>query len=269
TPRFPAPDRPDPEARLLAAVAERDGPLARRLGERFVHRRGVVALESLLQRKLEPIQGAEACNWLAALVGVEPQVRPAAEDGAQAPLVAVAAAEPRAKDVIDEAPVADPWAPVASGLEGMGGFSAALSSAATLDSAGAESGAALIASWLEDLEQEQAELGQLAEAWKPAAEQLADAEPEVADPRPGEPKLAALQASDLMVFAGGGSAASSPAHAAPLPAQQVDRDPLLRRLQLVATPNGQAPGTVGPAPVPASLARLRSWLHDDQLPEAS
>ncbi|MBE9152712.1 hypothetical protein [Cyanobium sp. LEGE 06113] len=134
---------------------------------------------------------------------------------------------------------------------------------------GVEPGAALIASWLEDLEQEQAELGQLAEAWKPAAEQLADAEPEVADPRPGEPKLAALQASDLMVFAGGGSAASSPAHAAPLPAQQVDPDPLLRRLQLVATPNGQAPGTVGPAPVPASLARLRSWLHDDQLPEAS
>ncbi|MBE9152711.1 hypothetical protein [Cyanobium sp. LEGE 06113] len=90
TPRFPAPDRPDPEARLLAAVAERDGPLARRLGERFVHRRGVVALESLLQRKLEPIQGAEACSWLAALVGVEPL----------APVVVAA-------------PAVDPWAPVA------------------------------------------------------------------------------------------------------------------------------------------------------------
>ncbi len=54
-----------------------------------------------------------------------------------------------------------------------------------------------------------------------------------------------------------------------LPAQQPDPVPLLRRLQAVATPNGQGPRTGQLAPVPASLARLRSWLHDDQLPEAS
>lgn len=298
-------------------MAERDGRLARRLAEQFVHRRGVGALESLMVRRLDPTQGAEACGWLTALVGVDAPVSPAVAVGAEIPTATDGAEVP-----VAEMSVADPWAPIASGLEGIGSSIAAGGSAAELDAIGAGAGpgpgAALIASWLEDLGREQAELGQLAEAWKPAAEQLADAEPlvaepladaepQVVEPQLAEPALAALQASDLMVFGGGGFSAAAPANAAPLslaegsfdnpfeagslaelqpeevaqtaplaapltpslPAQQPDPDPLLRRLQAVATPNGQGRRTGQLAPVPASLAHLRSWLHDDQLPEAS
>lgn len=313
SPRFPAPDRPDPEARLLAAVAERDGLLARRLAEQFVHRRGVAALEGLLVRKLEPTQGAEACGWLAALVGVE-------------------------------APAADPWAPVDSGLDWSFDSNAATVTAPALATEAIESpaaarlssgtaeepGAALIASWLADLGREQAELSELAEAWKPAAEPAAEplvaaeadaaaamadqAQPEAAGaeaagvqaPGAAEPPLvqapvAVGQAAEPMVFGGQGSSAAAAASATPLslaessfdnpfqmgslaasepegialtpplplPAQQPDAEPVLRRLRAVATPDGQRAGSSRPAPVPASLARLRAWLHDDQLPEAS
>lgn len=285
SPRFPAPDRPDPEARLLAAAAERDSQLASRLAEQFVHRRGVAALENLLLRKLEPTQGAEACSWLATLVGVDTPCRPAAAVAAQVPAATVVVETP-VTPVVPELSAADPWAPVAAGLDwGIGSSSAADSSAEDGGSTGVavESGAALIASWLQDLGREQADLDQLAEAWKPGESEVA------------EPQTAALelQQSELMVFGGGSSPAAVPSNSTPpslveaqpqpmaqaapqapplnppLPAQQPDSDPLLRRLQAVATPNGQDPRTAQLAPVPASLARLRSWLHDDQLPEAS
>ena len=45
-PSFPPPARPDLADRLLAAVAERDQPMAERLVQQWVHRRGLVALDA-------------------------------------------------------------------------------------------------------------------------------------------------------------------------------------------------------------------------------
>lgn len=66
SPRLPQPERPDPAQRLLAAVAEGDGPTARRLGERLVHRLGVEAFVRWQREQLEPVQGTEAVQWLCA-----------------------------------------------------------------------------------------------------------------------------------------------------------------------------------------------------------
>lgn len=66
SPRLPQPERPDPAQRLLAAVAEGDGPTARRLGERLVHRLGVEAFVRWQREQLQPVQGTEAVQWLCA-----------------------------------------------------------------------------------------------------------------------------------------------------------------------------------------------------------
>lgn len=81
--------RADLSARLQAAVAERDPAAARRFADQLVHRRGVVALEALLQGPLAQLQGSEAVDWLRGLVfgGVQPveagrQVTPPADSAA-------------------------------------------------------------------------------------------------------------------------------------------------------------------------------------------
>lgn len=62
------PERADLAARLQAAVAERDAAAAHRLADHLVHRRGVAALEALLEGPLAQLQGLEAVHWLRALV---------------------------------------------------------------------------------------------------------------------------------------------------------------------------------------------------------
>lgn len=63
-PSFPPPARPDLADRLLAAVAERDQPMAERLVQQWVHRRGLVALDALIAGPLLASQGADAAAWL-------------------------------------------------------------------------------------------------------------------------------------------------------------------------------------------------------------
>jgi hypothetical protein len=73
----PMTQRADLADRLQAAVAERDAPLARRLTDQLVHRRGVAALEALLQGPLAALQGPAAVAWLAELIQVAPHSEPA------------------------------------------------------------------------------------------------------------------------------------------------------------------------------------------------
>lgn len=65
----PAP-QPDLSSRLLAAVAERDASLASRLGQRWVHRRGLAALDHFLLTALAPSQGPDAAQWLCGQLGL-------------------------------------------------------------------------------------------------------------------------------------------------------------------------------------------------------
>jgi len=71
-PSFPSPARPDLADRLLAAVAERDLPMADRLVQQWVHRRGLAALEDLIAGPLLAGQGTEAAWWLLERVGEAP-----------------------------------------------------------------------------------------------------------------------------------------------------------------------------------------------------
>jgi hypothetical protein len=73
----PMTQRADLADRLQAAVAERDAQLARRLTDQLVHRRGVPALQALLQGPLEALQGPSAVAWLAELIQVAPPSEPA------------------------------------------------------------------------------------------------------------------------------------------------------------------------------------------------
>lgn len=74
---LPAP-QPDLSSRLLAAVAERDQSLAARLGQQWVHRRGLDTLERFLLTVLAPSQGLEAAQWLRAELGLVAVAAPAA-----------------------------------------------------------------------------------------------------------------------------------------------------------------------------------------------
>ena len=68
----PPPERSD---RLLAAVAERDGGLANRLLQQWVHRRGLSSLEAWILGPLLSSQGSGAVAWLRHLLedsGPEP-----------------------------------------------------------------------------------------------------------------------------------------------------------------------------------------------------
>ena len=71
-PSFPPPARPDLADRLLAAVAERDQPMAERLVQQWVHRRGLAALDALVAGPLHASQGAEAAQWLQERAGGAP-----------------------------------------------------------------------------------------------------------------------------------------------------------------------------------------------------
>jgi hypothetical protein len=95
-PRCPPPARPDLADRLLAAVAERDHPMAERLVQQWVHRRGLGALNELISGPLRASQGVEAAAWLQERAGLlqapSVQLQPVAEpDRPQTPPAAHAA----------------------------------------------------------------------------------------------------------------------------------------------------------------------------------
>jgi hypothetical protein len=62
--RLPTPPSPELSDRLLAAVAERDGGLANRLLQQWVHRRGLPSLEAWILGPLAASQGPGASAWL-------------------------------------------------------------------------------------------------------------------------------------------------------------------------------------------------------------
>ena len=61
---LPTDSRPELSDRLLAAVAERDGGLANRLLQQWVHRRGLPSLEAWILGPLAASQGPGASAWL-------------------------------------------------------------------------------------------------------------------------------------------------------------------------------------------------------------
>ncbi len=77
--RAVAPPRPDLRLCLLEAIQQRDAAQAKLLGQRWVHRRGLVSLEAFQRITLRSLQGEEACRWLQEQLGLEP---PTAEAGA-------------------------------------------------------------------------------------------------------------------------------------------------------------------------------------------
>ena len=86
---IPAPPRPELSDRLLAAVAERDGALANRLLQQWVHRRGLPSLKAWILGPLTSSQGPGASAWL----------RYCLEDSAQEQMAALETA------VIGKAPI--------------------------------------------------------------------------------------------------------------------------------------------------------------------
>lgn len=156
SPRLPQPERPDPAQRLLAAVAEGDGPTARRLGERLVHRLGVEAFVRWQRERLEPVQGTEAVQWLCAQLQLAlPAVEMASDRLPASPFPA--------------APLTTPPLPSASlpanaleaapglGLEGAGGPAPGLRAlprpASLQDAAPAPATVRRLRAWLRDLPQ--------------------------------------------------------------------------------------------------------------------
>ena len=73
------PPRPELSDRLSAAVAERDGGLANRLLQQWVHRRGLPSLEAWIRGPLASMQGPGASAWLHHCL----------EDSAQEPMAAL------------------------------------------------------------------------------------------------------------------------------------------------------------------------------------
>ncbi|MEB3234553.1 MAG: hypothetical protein VKM98_03910 [Cyanobacteriota bacterium] len=61
---LPQQDRPDPAVLLIDAVINRQDDLARRLSQQLVHRRGVEALELLIETDLLQSCGEDGRTWL-------------------------------------------------------------------------------------------------------------------------------------------------------------------------------------------------------------
>ena len=75
--RGPVSPRPDDRQVLLEAIQRRDGPQARRLAERWVHRRGLGSLE-LFERQDLAATDPEASRWFAALLQAPTPLQPGA-----------------------------------------------------------------------------------------------------------------------------------------------------------------------------------------------
>jgi len=125
--RLPPPPRPELSDRLLAAVAERDGGLANRLVQQWVHRRGLPSLEAWILGPLVSSQGPGASAWLhhclensaqEPIAAIEMSVieTPLNEPAViETPLIKTAAIDPVMPEVLDS-PVADSPAPAPASL---------------------------------------------------------------------------------------------------------------------------------------------------------
>ena len=135
--RLPPPPRPELSDRLLAAVAERDGGLANRLVQQWVHRRGLPSLEAWILGPLVSSQGPGASAWLhhclenssqEPIAAIEtPLIEIAAIEMSvietplnepaviETPLIKTAAIDPVMPEVLDS-PVADSPAPAPASL---------------------------------------------------------------------------------------------------------------------------------------------------------
>ena len=148
---LPPPPRPELSDRLLAAVADQDGGLAKRLLQQWVHRRGLPSLEAWILGPLLSSQGPGASAWL----------RHCLEDTAQEPMAALETAGIETAvieaAVIDMAAIAQalPEVPESPGLDSPG-FDVPVTQSPVIHSPDADSPApapaslAALRAWLPD-----------------------------------------------------------------------------------------------------------------------
>ena len=101
---LPAIPRPELSDRLLAAVAERDGALANRLLQQWVHRRGLPSLEAWILGPLAASQGPGASAWLRHCLAASAQEPVAALETAVIEMAAIDQALPGVPDSPAPAP---------------------------------------------------------------------------------------------------------------------------------------------------------------------
>jgi hypothetical protein len=101
---LPAPPRPELSDRLLAAVAERDGALANRLLQQWVHRRGLPSLKAWILGPLTSSQGPGASAWLRHCLAASAQEPMAALETAVIEMAAIDQALPGVPDSPAPAP---------------------------------------------------------------------------------------------------------------------------------------------------------------------
>jgi hypothetical protein len=71
-----APPQPDLVSALLTAVAHRNRELALRLGQQWVHRRGLDDLRLFVEQQLAPRQGERSANWFLTQLGLAEVAEP-------------------------------------------------------------------------------------------------------------------------------------------------------------------------------------------------
>jgi hypothetical protein len=110
--------RPDLRLCLLEAIQERDAAQARLLGQRWVHRRGLVSLEAFQRITLRSLHGDEGCRWLQEQLGLEPPPASAADESlpsVESAFAALAAEFPNSENPLPALPAAaapeEPLAP--------------------------------------------------------------------------------------------------------------------------------------------------------------
>jgi hypothetical protein len=101
---LPTPPRPELSDRLLAAVAERDGALANRLLQQWVHRRGLPSLDAWILGPLAASQGPGASAWLRHCLAASAQEPVAALETAVIEMAAIDQALPGVPDSPAPAP---------------------------------------------------------------------------------------------------------------------------------------------------------------------
>jgi hypothetical protein len=101
---LPTPPRPELSDRLLAAVAERDGGLANRLLQQWVHRRGLPSLDAWILGPLAASQGPGASAWLRHCLAASAQEPVAALETAVIEMAAIDQALPGVPDSPAPAP---------------------------------------------------------------------------------------------------------------------------------------------------------------------
>lgn len=234
-------ERPDPLQPLLVAVAEGDGPRARRLVDQLVHRRGVAALEQLLAGVLLRSQGASAVAWLQQQIGGDLTAAPAGLQLGSAEVALPVAVPPEPLAAVDPAMV-----PAASTV---------LATAAE-----AEPEPAPVAS---------AAASELVAA---SSSSVAVATLAVADEAAASPVAAPQQETLAMETAAGESAAGETAAghavagqaAATLPMAAAATVSSAERLRALPAANAAPAALVPPAPAPALVRRLRAWLPEEE-----